>query len=274
MINPTEISKSKSRAPGLVRRLVKTDPPNTDGAPAAELVKPKKEVVQVPGAAVVYKDNALLPPEVERLSSEDRPLIWRDLPAFAGRHKRTTSDIVYDLSLLTSHAVALKTPSATVLPFDLELLMRIFDRHPSSCSWQRPDVRTTFEILYGPLIKKLPPDLESAARLALGRRYAKLLGRVDTAQYRWLAADGQITRRLSNILSKIEDVHKSGQDARLFFEYVAKRTWLLRGLDVDLELPLPTVASLTKQPGARGRAMSTKKKKINEPAVYAGGAFA
>lgn len=255
----------QSRAPAMVRKSVLKA--------SAEDTAAKKELQRKAGTTVLYKAGLVLPEDVEQLSSDDRPLIWRDLPAFAAKHKRTTADIVYDLSLLTSHAVALKTPKATVVPFDLELLIRIFDRYPSSCAWSRPDVRATFEIMYGPFIKKLPPELEDSVRLALGRRYAKLLGRVDTAQYRWLAADGQITRRLSNILSKIEDVHKSGQDARLFFEYIAKRTWLLRGFDVDLKFPLPTPASVQKQPGTRGRLMSPKKNPPPVAPVYTGGAF-
>lgn len=262
-----------SRAPAMVRNLVRKREqecsPVTRDKAGSESVKPVKT-----GATILFKAGSLLPPEIEDLNADDRPLIWRDLPSFAHRHKRTTSDIVYDLTLLTSHVVSLRAPSAMVMPFDLELLIRMLERYPSSCSWTRPDVRSIFEIIYGPLIAKLPPEFEDAVRLALGRRYAKLLGRVDTAQYRWLTADGEITRRLSNILSKIEDVHKMGQDARLFFEHIAKRIWLLRGFDVELMLPLPTVASLTKKPGARGRSMSPKKKSPTEVPVYTGGAFA
>lgn len=263
MTNPEQDS---TRAPGMVRNLVNKTA--VQSGPEIHTAKPDPV-----GARIIYKAGDVLPTEVTDLNEDDRPLIWRDLHPFANRHKRTTSDIVYDLTLLTSHVVSLKSPTAMVVPFDLELLMRILERHPSSCSWNRPGVRTMFEILYGPLISKFSPDLEDAVRLALGRRYAKLLGRVDTTQYRWLAADGEVTRRMSNILSKIEEVHKSGQDARLFFEHIAKRIWLLRGYDVELMLPLPTVANMTKKPGARGRSMSPKKKLSVEPPVYAGGAF-
>lgn len=255
-----------SKAPAVLKKLL-------DGKPSAKTAE--KTVESKAGTSVpVYKENSELPPEIEALAIEHRPMIWRDLSEFCARHSRTIADIVYDLALLTSHAYATKTPQRTVMPFDLELLARLYDLYPSSCAWKRPDVRDTFEILYGEHINSFEKKYQAVARLALGRRYARLLGRVDTAQYRWLADGGQITRRLSNILAKIDAIAGTGDDPREVFERVAKHVWTLRGVNIDAEVPMPTKLSVLKPPGTRGRRMTGSKlrKEIVQP-TYAGGAF-
>lgn len=221
-----------------------------------------------------YKEKMTLPPEVEELSFNDRPMIWRDMAEFSARHSRTIADMVYDMVLLTNHAYSTKTPQRTVVPFDLEFLTRLYDLYPSSCAWNRPSIRDMFELMYSDLLKEFTPANEPAARLAMGRRYAKMLGRVDTAQYRWLTEDGKITRRLGNIMSKVEEAAKGGVNPREMFEGIGKRMWELRGFDIDKYFPLPTQTSVVKQPGTRGRLMRLPKANRLLPApTYEGGAF-
>jgi hypothetical protein len=220
-----------------------------------------------------YKEKMRLSPEDEDLPFNARPMIWRDLAEFAARHSRTIADMVYDMVLLTNHAYSTKTPLRTVVPFDLEFLTRLYEMYPTSCSWVRPTIRQAFDLIYGEHIKTFSKRNEPAARLAIGRRYAKMLGRVDTAQYRWLAEDGNITRRLSNILSKVEEAAKVGHDPREVFEGVGRQIWRLRGFDIEKRFPLPTPESVEKPPGMPGRAMSKKSSKKPVVAVYQGGAF-
>ena len=59
------------------------------------------------------------------LPVSERSMVWRDLPEFANKHKRTTSDIVYDLALLATHDQMLKKLTKVVLSFDLEFLVRV-----------------------------------------------------------------------------------------------------------------------------------------------------
>lgn len=241
--------------------------------------KPAKKVIIVesdltPVTPALFRDGEELPPEVEALPFGERPMIWRDLPQFSSRHGRTIADIVYDLALLTSHAYAKKTPNRVVVPLDLEVLTKLYDMYPSSCAWKRPDIRGTFEFLYGKAIAEFDEKYESIARLAMGRRYARMLGRVDTAQYRWLAEeDGKITRRLENILAKIHAITDTGADPLEVFESIATRSWALRGVDIDADVPMPTVTSVVKPTGTRGRRMTEKAKKVVMPASYEGGAF-
>lgn len=221
-----------------------------------------------------YRVNRELPAHIEALPMGQRPMIWNDIPEFATRHGRTIADIVYDLALLTSHAYAQKTKKRTVVPMDLELMVHLYDAYPVSCNWNRPDIRKAFEFLYGEKISEFKGPSEAVARLAMGRRYARLLGRVGTAQYRWLAEKGKVTRRLENIVSKIQDISTTNDDPLTVFEALSRRCWLLRGVDIDKMSPMPTAESVIKPPGTRGRRITeNKKSKSVFSNAYAGGAF-
>lgn len=222
----------------------------------------------------LYEVNKELPQHIEALPLSERPMMWNDIPEFATRHGRTIADIVYDLALLTSHAYAQQTKKRTVVPMDLEILVHLYDLYPSSCEWARPDIRKAFEFLYGPKIREFSGSGEDVARLAVGRRFARLLGRVGTAQYRWLAEEGKVTRRLENIVSKIKDIGLIGADPLTVFETLSKRCWALRGVDIDKTAPMPTAESVIKPPGTRGRRISqSKKSKPMLSGTYEGGAF-
>lgn len=269
--------KNPKAPPSGVRSFVS----NPAKSPAAVKMAPMETPAAKKNAAVKasktpkYKEKMLLEPEVEALGLDNRPMIWRDLAEFSARHGRTIADMVYDMVLLTNHAYSTKTPLRTVVPFDLEFLTRLYDLYPSSCAWKRPSIRDMFELMYAGHLKSFDADSEPVARLAVGRRYAKMLGRVDTAQYRWLSEDGKITRRLGNILSKVEESALTGEHPLDVFERVGKRIWELRGFDIDKHFPLPTKENVLKPPGTRGRLMSVQKKvrSIHQP-VYSGGSFA
>lgn len=222
----------------------------------------------------LYKEKMRLDPEIEKLPFHQRPMIWRDLAEFAARHSRTIADMVYDMVLLTNHAYSTKTPLRTVVPFDLEFLTRLYDEYPSSCSWKRPNIQEMFDLMYRPYLKPFKNKQDGdVAQLAIGRRYARMLGRVDTAQYRWLSEGGKTTRRLGNILSKVQEAANSGHDPREVFEGMSKNIWRLRGFDVEKHFPMPDSQSVLKPPGTRGRMISPKTRKPKKTS-YEGGAFA
>lgn len=230
--------------------------------------------IQVAAKTEIYRVNKELPLHIEALPLSERPMIWNDIPEFATRHGRTIADIVYDLALLTSHAYAQKTKKRTVVPMDLELLVHLYDMYPSSCGWKRPDIREAFEFLYGAKIREFSGPGELVARLAMGRRYARLLGRVGTAQYRWLAEQGKVTRRLENIVAKVQEIGQTDSDPLTIFETLSKHCWALRGVDFDKMAPMPTASSVIKPPGTRGRRITDAKKvKSATTGIYEGGAF-
>ena len=166
------------------------------------------------------------------------------------------------------------TPLRTVVPFDLEFLTRLYIMFPASCEWKRPTIRDTFTMLYGDYLSQFDQGSEAIAHLAVGRRYAKMLGRVDTAKYRWLEDDGKITRRLGNILSKVERSAVYGHDPLEVFEKIGKRIWELRGFDIDKHYPMPTIESVQKRKGTPGRVVNPKKgARSTHAPTYEGGAF-
>lgn len=207
----------------------------------------------------LYKDKMSLPPEIEALGIDERPMIWRDLSDFAARHARTVPDMVYDFALLSTNSYCNKVPLRTVVPFDVELLARLYDQYPSSCPWIRPGTREMFDLMYDDHLKTFPRQYESSARLATGRRYTKMFGRVDTAQYRWLESNNNTTRRLSNILGKLKDIHSHdlltgrNRHPRFILECVSSRIWDLRCFDIEKYFPLPTLETVTRPSWSHGR---------------------
>lgn len=205
------------------------------------------------------------------LPISERSLVWGDLPIFSVKCNRTTSDIVYDLALLATHDQMLKKLTKVVLAFELEFLVRVYYIYPQSCDWKRPKCTELFELLYGDIIRTYPLEFQVAARMRLGIRFVKMAGRASTAQYRWIEnEEGNITRRMSNLFSKIKSV--KDEDRRLFFERISRLTWKHRGVDIDLAFPMPTLESLQARVGVSGRKLSPKKSRVIE-AEYAGSAF-
>lgn len=257
----------QGKVPAMLKSFIKAAEPEIDVPEAeSEHIKP------------LYAEGEELPEPIAALGIAQRPLVWRDLADFRARHGRSQADIVYDLAL-PPNGIAGKAESGIVLSFDLEILVRLYDLYPASCAWTRPDAREMFKRLYGDAIAKFEPEDQPAAQLAFSRRYVTLLGRSDTAHYRWLPMSGKvrnIPRRMSNILSKIDGILKAGQDARSVFEELAKHTWSLRGVDIEQVLPNPDAQTIRRPPGSKGRKVSKGKAiighSLNAP-KYLGGAF-
>lgn len=222
-----------------------------------------------------YDEGDVLPPEVEALSTEDRPLVWRDLADFRARHNRTIADIVYDLALQVGKAYSPDSSNRKILPFDMEMLVRLYDASPSSCNWKRPTILGMFRRLYGEAIDAFSEELRPAAELAYGRRYARSIGRLDTALYRWkTGSKGDSTiRRMGNLLSKIESLGETDDEIREKYEALAFRAWMLRGVDINKDFPIPSEDSVRRPPGSRGRKISITTKAAPKVATYTGGAF-
>jgi len=139
-----------------------------------------------------------------------------------------------------------------VLPFDIELLVRLYDRYPSSCQWECPTLQDTFSRIYGQAIEGFAPALQDRARNAYGMRFARLMGRAPTVQYRWLWSSAMqdksgSTRRVRNIIGKLHEAITHGEHPRLVLEDIAVRMWAVRGLNVDAETPAHDPISLQKR---------------------------
>lgn len=194
----------------------------------------------------LIKEDDLLPPERMIETIDTRPVIWHDLPMFAAKYSRTSTDMMYDFGFNTTHQYAQSVKSSAVVPFDIELLLRFYEASPEPCRWNKPDLLDFFGDLYEDIIspyKKNEND-EAKIRMALAVRFTTLLGRSPTVKYRWMTVTGESSRRVTCILSKIEEVGKSARQRRKKFESVALAAWRLRGVDVDLVYPIPAPGQL------------------------------
>jgi len=123
----------------------------------------------------LVNEGQRLPASVEVLTPDSRPMIWSDLPVFEAKYGRTASDMVYDLGYNPRAYYQHNVKTPLVLPFDMELLLRLYDRYPSSCEWATPDIRAVFEMIYGGIISSFPDELQDRARMAYGARFPKCL---------------------------------------------------------------------------------------------------
>jgi hypothetical protein len=164
-----------------------------------------------------------------------RPMIWKDLPVFAMRHGRSSMEMMYDLGFNTTYQYTSAANKAEVLPFDLELLIRIFEVYPSSCSWKKTTPSQAIDLIYGDLLQPYlsDPDEEGVMRMHFGQRLAAILDRSVTVLYRWLTDAGASSRRVINILSKVEAMGDTPQARREAFEGIALPAWRLRGIDIE-----------------------------------------
>lgn len=240
----------------------------------------KKKTVPAEKVSARVVADMMLPSNLATLPYADRPTIWQDLTEFAIRHNRTSADLVYDLALQSKYNYIEFVQRPTVVPFDLELLMRLYDISPSSAPWRLPNVREVFELLYGPVVRQFTPSPGGwtevdykTAELACGRRYARLLGRADTATYRWIQGEGKVTRRLSNILGKIVETCANAPVPHERFEQISSPFLAMRGLQINEEVPLPTGENV-RRVGSSGRRVSVDSESTPLAAEYAGGAFA
>jgi hypothetical protein len=299
--------KPKSKVPALVKTFIATDENVKNSAQAKEIKNFDSAPVDMKSETTpkktrgkpVYKEGDELPSEVEALDISQRPLVMRDLAGFRARHKRTTADSIRDFALPTSLAypkdVAVGSGESKesegdslegqngveggsvqnkVMPFDLEMLVRLYDLMPSPCAWQYSTISGVFEKMYGELIADFDEADQPAAQLAYRRRYAQLIGRSATGAYRWKKSEAT-TRRMEILLTKIEALGKTGKEVRLAYEALSIKTWALRGVNINKEAPAPTAFNVQKPPGTRGRRINTNlpEKPTMKEATYEGGAF-
>jgi hypothetical protein len=270
----------RSKVPALVKPFIAANA----GAPKALKSELKSRAI----SKVVYKEGDELPSNVESLDIAKRPLVMRDLAGFRARHKRTVADSIRDLALPTTSAYPkdaiadeadhVKSQRGTaqnrIMPFDLELLVRLYDLLPSPCPWNYLTISSVYDKMYRELIFSFEEMDQPAAQLAYRRRFALLIGRSVTGAYRWKKRE-TTTRRMEILLTKINDLGKTGKDIRIAFESLSLKTWALRGINMDKEAPAPTPVNVQKPPGTRGRKINNQLpvKADPAPAKYLGGAF-
>lgn len=230
---------------------------------------------------LIKEETMILMPSIEALPLDKRPMVWRDLGVvLQPKYSRTAADMAYDFALSTAHQYQKCVDTRYVVPFDVELLARIYDKFPGSSSWQRPEFAQAFDALYGSILDGFPddPKIRNKARISYARRMVALVGRRPTVAYRWITNGHSLTRRITNILSKLVDLEViSGGQGRELLESLAVEIWRLRGYDVNKVCPAVTPLDLAVGVVRNRRRGSVQEKvagRLNSGATnYTGGAF-
>ena len=240
------------------------------GARAAKKVAPapSKESLAIrqylPKDKTYLKEGEVLPAKVVPLPYDARPLSWQDMDIIRSRLNRTKREMVYAMVLQSQGKYHEKISSPTVLPLGTEMLLRAYLERPGDCSWNFPSLTPArvFEMVYGKRLEEFArlvkdnEELVASARVALQKRFAKMLGRSMPSSYRWLdGSEASFNPVLRNLIIKAMDFSEPG----VFLENLSKKVWALRGQDFELMAPLPT----TKRQifGRRPRAIENRETK-------------
>ena len=249
----------------------------------AMLVAPDVHQLPLSTKAPWVQEGMRLPASLEALPVGERPMVWSDLPVFEAKHGRNSLDMVYDLGIHARAQYQRNIQTPLVVPFDLELLMWLYDRYPSSCAWQRPTMHAVFDLVYGQVLESFPADLRPRAQIAYGVRFSRLLGRAPTVHYRWLVDDTSqgkagTTRRIKNIVSKLQEAATKGDSAREVLESIAVAMWHRRGLDIDAVAPAYDPITLRQRLSKsalklRAQVQTRLNRRQEVDVTYKGGAF-
>lgn len=215
--------------------------------------------------------EALTTPAIDidfTLPPSSRPLAGYDVEEWRGRLKLSKFN--------AEHALGCRNPNQynklchhRILPQNVELLIRLYDEIPKAAGWDSYTPRELFDRMYSDdLAKFAGTEHQVAARVDLGKRFTKILGRSYARRYDWLESDpkknenDQLTHIVIEcLLTKL----KQADNPREVLERLAKKVLMLRGFNLDSELPVPT----PERPPMRQK---TGRKSSSERQRLAGGA--
>jgi len=204
----------------------------------------------------------LNPKEVDlRLDPSKRPLAGMDINSFRSRHGLQTVDVIYALCIQNSASYN-KAVRLPLLPYTMEMLIRLYDLHPAHAPWKSIEPTQAFDMLYGDIVEQFrDTEYESEARLALYRRFTAACGRSVYSAYRWIEMGGNSKRGITKIFAKLSLLDRPREE----LEMIAKTMYKVRGIDFELLCPMPTLEN-PPLPKRRGPPPKAKKTVVVVPA--------
>lgn len=179
-----------------------------------------------------------------------RPMIGLDIEEWRAELAMPKFDTQHALGFRNSNHYN-KICNLELLPFELELLVRLYEDNPVARGWSRYSLVELFNVMYAhdrDVFKGTPH--EKHAQVDLGNRFTKLLGRSPARQYSWLKEGPPTATKelkayavIECILSKLHQV----KNPRETLERVSKMAWALRGVDIDTLYPVPTLQNPPKR---------------------------
>jgi hypothetical protein len=194
------------------------------------------------------EDEVEVEVEVERegtvvdlnLPPTKRPLTGFDLQSFQAKFNMTKADLIYALAITTPLMLNKQMESRTELDFPVELLLRLYDRHPGPAPWRSISPAEGLEFLYGDVLKRFQ-DTEHGdeAKNVCERRMVQCFGRHSTTAYRWFDLEGRSKQVVARVLAKLSEF-EDHVEARETLEGIARLMYRVRGDASELTEPLPT----------------------------------
>lgn len=194
-----------------------------------------------PGLPVLKKGMEL---EESRMgdSWDERPLTGRDLDVLCRRFLLNPSEFASALGLQNRFQFTKLLKRAEVVPYDVEMLARLYIKSPSPAPWERHSAEQAFQEMYGPLVESFSyvPEERAYARTLFYTRFTAAMDRSGSTAYRWVETKGDSRLVVSLFLRKLMSL----KHPRETLEELARLVHKNRVGDFDKRAPYPV-------PGAR-----------------------
>lgn len=200
-----------------------------------------------PGLPTIKKDMELEHTELLKPWTE-RPFTGRDLDVLSKRFGLNAAEFAAALGLQNRFMFTVLLRSSRVVPFDVEVLARLYEISPSPAPWRSYTADEVFKTLYGPLIDKFgtTPEDRAFAETHYSVRFTAALDRSSSTAYRWIDTEGGARMVIALLLRKV----MSMPHPRETLERVSAIVHEVRGGDFEQRAPVPVPGM---QIGRRGR---------------------
>ncbi|MBS0454166.1 MAG: hypothetical protein JSS14_22930 [Proteobacteria bacterium] len=189
-----------------------------------------------PGLPIIKKDMEL-DEAMMRKDWSERPLTGRDLDTLCRRFRLNPSEFASALGLQNRFEFMKLLKTARVLPFDVEMLARLYEMSPSPAPWVSHSADQAFQSMYGDALAEFDSDeVENAyARTLFYARFTGALDRSSSTAYRWVEEEGKARLVISLFLRKLMSMDEPLQ----VLEDLARLVHANRGGDFEKRSPYP-----------------------------------
>lgn len=213
-----------------------------------------------PGVPTIKKDMEIDHAELLKPWSE-RPLTGRDVDTLCKRFELNASEFASALGLQNRFAFAKLLRSSKVIPFDVEMLCRLYDESPSPAPWRKYEADEVFKAMYGSLIDQVCKQGVNEDRdyieIQFSKRFTSALDRSSSTAYRWMEkTEGSGARLVIDLLLRKV---MSMPNPREALERVSTIVHRVRGGDFETRGPAPVPgAPRSKRGRASGRSAARR----------------
>jgi flagellar biosynthesis GTPase FlhF len=171
--------------------------------------KPVRPRTPRPGLPEIKKGR-VLPEEEMRKDWTERPLTGRDLDTLCRRFGLNSSEFSAQLGLQNRFQFVNLIRTAEVVPFDVEILARLYEMSPSPAPWISYSADQAFQTLYGPALEEFSGSEEDLAyaRTLFYARFTAALDRSSSTAYRWVEDEGKARLVIALILRKLMSMNE------------------------------------------------------------------